>query len=705
MTDLKALFPAGSSSILDINQDAYLILNQDWEILYLNNNAAQVLRISREKALNVNLWDQFPELASNFFKQFVAASNKKEIAQFEGWYPPTEQWFEITVYPDQQVNTICIKDITSTKKTLESMRQTELRWRLLFESVVDVILVIDERGIILNCNPAIEKIFGYTQQEIVGRNITILMQDADQHQHDNHLHRYLRTNNSAIIGVGREVLGRNKQGEELILELSISEIHIANHRQFVGVLRDVTARRKAEQEIKHLNSDLELRVAQRTEQLEKVNLKLEHLALYDSLTNVANRELFRRRLKEGIEGAFKYDQQLSLIVMDLNHFKPVNDTLGHHAGDLLLKEVALRGKSVVRESDTFARFGGDEFAVILNRANSKDAISVARKLVSALGEKYLIAGHEVFSGASLGIATYPEHGTTEDLLLKNADTAMYHAKREKNDYCLYNSNIATNNPKLINLVSEFETALEKGELDLHYQPIIDLKNKQVCGIEALLRWYHRENGILGPHLLLNLAQEKKLSQQLSEWVIDKALTQLCQLHKLGYDLVLRININTNTFYDNIFANEIQKKLAASHINHRSIVFEISETNIISNTADAMESLNRLHDLGVSLSVDDYGKGNSSLAYISQFPVKEIKLDPTLVNKLLEHPQNLIIESTINLAHQLGFSVVAEGVTNTKIQNELIKLRCDLAQGYYFSQPLPLNELIDWLGKHQELSFK
>lgn len=415
--------------ILDNCEAGYLLLDRDWNIHYANTIAQTILQFSWENSAAVTLWDAVPELTSSFFKHFQQAKAGNEH-EFQGYFPPSNAWLTFKSQLIDSQLLVSFTDSTDLKRELERLEQGELYWQRLFDSVIDVIIVTDQTGTILRANPALSKVYGYQPEEILGENISVLMGGHDRIHHDAYMKNYRRTSRSKIIGVGREVNGLHKNGQELVLELAINEVFVADKRHFVGVLHDVTERKRNEERIITLNTELEERVEERTAQLLVLNSELERLALHDPLTKLANRSLYHKQLKTTFDHAKRENIAFSLIIIDLNKFKEINDTLGHHVGDLLLKAVAARIQENVRESDMVARLGGDEFAIILEKTTERGARTVAEKIHQSFESPFELDTRYLNCGCSIGIAIYPIHGkTTEDLSMR-ADFAMYHAKHK-----------------------------------------------------------------------------------------------------------------------------------------------------------------------------------------------------------------------------------------------------------------------------------
>jgi diguanylate cyclase len=423
----------------------------------------------------------------------------------------------------------------------------------------------------------------------------------------------------------------------------------------------------------------------------------QHQALHDPLTRLPNRELFADRVGQAIRTADRQLRPAALLLLDLDRFKDVNDTLGHHHGDLLLNEVATRLAGVLRQVDTVARLGGDEFAVLLPDATADGAVAVAQKVRSALHQPLTLDGVGLDLDASIGIAVYPDHGGDAAELLQHADVAMYAAKQTHAGFVVYDPAVDQHSPKRLALLGGLRRALERDELVLHYQPKADLHTGQVLGAEALVRWQHPTHGLLGPGEFIPLAERTGLIHPLTRWVLDAALRQAAEWRQAGNHLSMAVNVSTRSLLDRDFPDHVADRLAAWQVPAASLVLEVTESAVMADPALALEILSRLHALGVGLALDDFGTGYSSMAYLKALPVDELKVDRSFVGQMATSTSDaVIVRSTIDLGHNLGLHVVAEGVENQATWEELAALGCDTAQGYHLGRPMPAAELERWL---------
>jgi len=426
--------------------------------------------------------------------------------------------------------------------------------------------------------------------------------------------------------------------------------------------------------------------------------KILDLAYQDPLTGLPNRVLFSDRVEQSIVQAAKLGQSFALMIMDLDRFKLVNDTLGHHMGDLLLREVGARlSATLARKRDLVARLGGDEFAVLLPETDREGAEGVARRMMAALDAQFTIDGHSVDVGASIGIVGYPIHGEDLNTLMRRADVAMYTAKRGNRGCAVYNAEDDQHSPARLSLMSDLRRAVENSELMLHYQPKVDLSNYSVKYVEALVRWNHPERGFIPPDHFIPFAEQTGYIKVLSRWVINEALRQCAAWRADGVEISVSINVSARDLLHAELPEYFERLMRKYEISPEWIWIEITESAVMDDPVNAMLTLDRLHELGLRLSIDDFGTGYSSLAYLKRLPVDEIKIDKSFIlNMSNDKDDMVIVRSTIDLGHNMGLKVVAEGVETEDVMQQLATLSCDLVQGFHVSRPLPAAKFVEWL---------
>jgi len=422
-----------------------------------------------------------------------------------------------------------------------------------------------------------------------------------------------------------------------------------------------------------------------------VSLAKEHQALHDGLTGLPNRAYFRDRADHAVSQARRDGTRVALMLVDLDRFKEVNDTLGHHMGDKLLRELGPRLQAAIGEGDLVARLGGDEFGVLL--AGVGDDLGVCERAAAILRticEPVIVSDLSLEIGASIGIAFYPDHGAHADTLIQRADVAMYVAKGLGDRWSVYSPSLDQHSPMRLALVSDLR----------HYQPKVSVSTGKSAGVEALVRWNHPVHGLIEPIDFISVAEQTGLIRNLTEFVLDEALAQLARWRSDGLDLTVAVNVSARVLHDTDFPALVALMLADHDIPGQRLVLELTESMIMADPERSIRALSELRALGLELSVDDYGTGHSSLAYLKRLPINEIKIDKSFITHIADDTNDdLITGSTIDLGRRLGLRVVAEGVESNEALVRLRHLGCDLAQGYYFSRPLPADKLQPWLDRN------
>ncbi|MBI4492864.1 MAG: EAL domain-containing protein [Chloroflexi bacterium] len=554
---------------------------------------------------------------------------------------------------------------------------SEQRVRTLYQAMACGVLVWDASGRIIDANTVAEQLLGARLDQM------------HAHTPDNPLWRVAREDGSDLPATERPALlalGTRRPVRDVTLRVTrpdgearwllvCSTPVLGEDGEVVQVASsfvDITARKRMEE-------------------------ALEHHALHDVLTELPNRTLLHDRLRQAILAARRDNTSLALLAMDLDRFHEINDALGHRAGDVVLQQVGQRLRATLRASDTVARLDGDEFAALLPGTSAEGATLAAGKLLRALEQPCVVERHRLDIGASVGIALYPEHGEAAETLLRQAEVALYVAKRAASSYAVYAPEQDQYSPSRLGLVGELRQAIEQGQLRLHYQPKVGLKSGRVVGVEALVRWQHPERGLVPPDQFIPLAEQTGLIKPLTEWVLGTALRQCQAWHRAGLELAMAVNLSMRNLHDPQLPDAIAELLAASGVPPAWLELELTESVVMADPVRAMESLRRLCAMGVRIAIDDFGTGYSSLGYLKRLPVGQLKVDRSFVRDMAVDQNSLaIVRATIELGHTLDLEVVAEGVEDRSTWDLLIALGCDLAQGYYLSRPLPAAELECWL---------
>jgi len=552
-------------------------------------------------------------------------------------------------------------------------------YRLLFDANPAPMWVYDCDTLrFLAVNDAALDHYGYTREEFLGMTIADIRPVEDVPRMLEAADQARTTGRSAVA----TWLHRKKDGTLIHVEVGGSALAFGGRRAQIILARDVTYER-----------ELAEAVRVREEALTK-------LALSDPLTGLANRALLLDRLQQALLKQDRVDTLVAVLFIDLDRFKAVNDTLGHAAGDQLLLRIAARFRSLLRPTDTIARHGGDEFVVMCeDLASPERAIEIAERLLGAVSEPVLVDGHEIKSSASIGIAVAEADNrkATPDSLLRDADTAMYEAKEVgRNRYAVFHPGIRARNLAKLQRAEELGLALERNELRVFFQPVVDLADESVAEVEALVRWEHPTLGLLGPGEFIRVAEETGLVVPLGEWVLREACRELARGYGIfaGEHVRLSVNLSARQLAEPGLVDVVRAVLDETGVAPHRLCLEITESVLMDDIEQATDALLGLKRLGVRLAIDDFGTGYSSLSYLGRYPVDVLKIDRTFVSGLATDPAaTVIVSAAINLAHALGLSVVAEGVESEDALITLRALRCDRAQGYYWSRPLPAHELL------------
>lgn len=581
-------------------------------------------------------------------------------------------------YPDASNN----KTIHSVlEQESNGVREQERQLRLfahIFDSVNEGIIVTDADKNMLFINPAFSTITGYSANDLIGKNLNLLhlglMDDAFNHD-------TWRSINEIGSWKG-EVVGRRKNNENYAEFLSISTMknELGEVSYYIGVFSDISERKAAEE-----------RVA--------------YVVLHDSLTNLPNGLLLQDRLVHAICHAGRENHKVAVMCLDLDHFKVINDMLGHLAGDKLLQEVARRISNVSRVSDTVSRRGGDEFVILLPDLKSvEDAAAIAAKLINAISDLCMIDGNEIKITTSIGISIFPEDGCDGECLIKHADAAMYHAKKNGRDnYQFFTNEMIQLAFERMSIERKLRHALECQEFCLHYQPQVDLRSGRIIGVEALLRWNNPETGMIPPGYFIPIAEENGLIIPIGEWVLREACRQNSEWRMLGLpEINMAVNLSAVQFRQNNFGEMIKAILCEYGLDPSALELEITEGAVMHNAEVSIALLLELKAMGLKLSVDDFGTGYSSLSYLKRFPIDKLKIDQSFVRDIVVDSDDAVIVSTIiNMARTLKLKVIAEGVETAEQLSFLKRQECDEVQGYYFNKPMTPEKISKLLASGHE----
>lgn len=455
----------------------------------------------------------------------------------------------------------------------------------------------------------------------------------------------------------------------------------------------LTAKEESLDELARVNEELEERVHFRTLELAELNAEMAHQAMHDPLTGLPNRLLIHERIAHAIAQARRLDGEVAILMLDLNNFKDINDTLGHAYGDELLQQVARRLPSTLRESDTVGRLGGDEFAIVLPSANVDEAAMVAQKISDCLDEGFVVEEQPLAVTASIGGAVYPDHGTDHSTLLRCADIAMYISKQRKSSFTAYDKVHDQHSPQRLSLVVDLRNAIEQNEIELYYQPIVDLRTGKVTMAEALLRWEHSSLGAVAPAEFVPIAENVGLINSLTSWVLESAIRQCSDWRRAGYQVRVSVNLSARNLIDPGLPGRLSGLISRYGVPAEAIRLEVTESAIMANPNRIYEIINHENLSGMSVAIDDFGTGYSSLSYLKKLPVTDVKIDRTFIVDMPDSDDDkMIVQAVIDLAHNLGHRVVAEGIENSRILEYLMRMKCGYGQGYLFSKAVRASEL-------------
>jgi diguanylate cyclase (GGDEF)-like protein/PAS domain S-box-containing protein len=535
--------------------------------------------------------------------------------------------------------------------------------RQLVDNSFDAIVTFGADGKVLSYNCAAERIFGVAAPEVIGGPLRELLPD----QQNGSFKTF------AQAGGIHELEARHGSGRRFPVEATFSRMQVDEKWVGIAILRDVTERKLQEAE-------------------------LERMALHDALTGLPNRTLLHDRIEQAIRNAQRARDQMAVLLLDLDRFKDVNDTLGHQVGDLLLTEVGPRLQQPLRSSDTVARLGGDEFAILLlGPTDLEMACRVAERVVEALRRPFAIQDLTLEVGISIGVALYPEHGATASELLQHADVAMYAAKRDQLGFVVYSPESDTNSVRQLTLTGELRRAIEDDQLVLAFQPKIHAQTAELAGVEALIRWLHPEHGAIPPNEFIHSAEQTGLIKPLTLWVLNAALRALQSWQEHGFEFGVAVNLSVKSLHDPQLPDVIRLLLQSWEQRPELLTFEITESALMADPATALKVLARISEIGCRLSLDDFGTGYSSLAYLQKLPIDELKIDRSFVVAMTSDDNAaVIVRSVVQLAKGLGLGVVAEGVETEQAFTWLRSLGCEHVQGFLFGPAMGGDELRRWL---------
>jgi len=610
--------------------------------------------------------------------EFVRVVDSQQPREFEFHFEPLDRHFHVRAYATQADHFATIfEDITARKKTEETTRIMAT----VFSNSNEAILITDAHNRIIAVNAAFERLTGYEADEVIGQDPKVLSTGNTPPETYRAMWQSLKERG----GWQGELLDRRKNGETFPKWLSISVVRDATGQvaNYIGSFIDISERKASEERVRHL-------------------------AHHDALTGLPNRFSLQERLAQALGFAARNRKMLALMMIDLDNFKTINDTLGHQTGDRLLIEVAQRLLQAVRASDIVARLGGDEFVVVLPDIDvPADAAHVAEKILETVERPCAVDGQELRTSPSIGICLYPTDAASSDDLMKNADVAMYHAKAQgRANYQFFTAELQQATLARIAIENDLRASLDAGHFELHYQPQLDLRTGRISGVEALLRWRHPERGLVAPADFIPVAEETGLIMPLGDWVLREACRQLAVWQAAGIEGIrMSVNLSASQFLDPQLALRIAEILGENAVAAAMLDLEVTESMSMRSPADTVALMDALTQQGMSLSIDDFGTGYSSMAYLKMFPIRTLKIDRSFVSDIETDPNDAqICDVTVLLAHKLGLETVAEGVETPEQLKFLLSIGCERIQGFLISRPLPAAEVAPFIRAHQPLDW-
>jgi diguanylate cyclase (GGDEF)-like protein/PAS domain S-box-containing protein len=558
----------------------------------------------------------------------------------------------------------------------KKMHELAQQNQAMLDNMMDGLICINIHGVVESINPAAATMFGYTQAEVMGNNVSMLMPEPHHSHHDGYLKHFQQGGEARIIGHPRELEGKRKDGSIFPITLAVTQTHYANHRVFIGVIRDITRLRHDESEIRRL-------------------------AFYDDLTGLPNRRLLLDRLRHAMLTSQRTGLHGAVLLLDLDHFKQINDTMGHDVGDELLRQTSMRLQSRLREGDSVARLGGDEFAILLENLSQHDheaarqAETIAKKVLDALTIPYQLGASTHQISTSIGIVAFVEERDAINDLLKKADVAMYQAKSAgRNTVRFFDPAMQELADAYVTLKQAMQQGIIARQFVLHYQIQVDCA-RQITGVEALIRWHHPEQGMMAPGAFIPLAEESGLILPLGQWVLEEACRQLVawSAHPVQSGWSISVNVSASQFAHPDFVAHVHTALRTTGAPPGKLKLELTESMLVTDADTVIAKMKAILAAGIQFSLDDFGTGYSCLSYLKRLPLAQLKIDQSFVRDiLLDASDAMIVHTILALGHNLNMQVIAEGVETAQQVHLLEEIGCDRFQGYFFGRPCPPEQL-------------
>jgi len=670
------------SIIEESNHEIYIVDKENYQYLYVNQKALNNLGYTHEEIYSMTLLDINKSLPITAIKMIEkrliesgSTSNRTIHTRKDGTTYPVQSYIQRRYYRGKKVGIIFDVNISKLVEIEEKQRQQAQ----ILEQIQDSVISTNLEGIITHWNHGAFAIHGYTAEEMIGKHIHMLYPEKE-HQKIQWIQQQV-----LLHGVYQDQITKITKNGDLIYTNITASVLKNDAGDIIGITRysqDITQKKEIEDQLKI--------------QTQLLNFQ----AYHDALTKLPNRALFDDRLQQSITHAHRHNEKFALLFIDLDNFKQINDTLGHHYGDEVLKIVAKRLSTCLCEEDTLSRVGGDEFTLLRqNLETSESASKIATNIIQVLKPKIVLDGHTLHITASIGISLYPKDSILKNDLLKYADTAMYKAKDEgRNNYQFYSSEMTRLAFEKAVMESALHRAVDENQFVVYYQPQVDVRDNSIVGIEALVRWNHPEMGLILPDKFITLAEESSFIQELDNYVMLQAMTDIQQLYAMGLNPgILSLNLSIKQLMNHHFLQTLTETISRTNFNVQWLEFEITESQMMRDPMRSIEILQTISDMGIRISIDDFGTGYSSLAYLKKLPVNKLKIDQSFIQDLPEDEEDAAItKAVIALAKSLKLSLIAEGVEKHEQIEYLMKHECYLIQGYYYSKALSKEDITTYI---------
>jgi diguanylate cyclase (GGDEF)-like protein/PAS domain S-box-containing protein len=702
--ELSAILDTASIGIAVVRNRAFVRCNRRFEELF-DIEPGTLVGLSARRLFDSD--EEFERIGEQVYSEFAAGKvhhREQQHRRRDGklsWLRVSGSVFDASNPHSGSV--WLTEDFTATREAEDRAHQAYDEQQIIFDNAAVGILFARDR-MVQRCNRRLAEIFGYAPEELSGRSTRVFyLTEEDYQRHGTELLPVV-TGGGTYVG---ELRVRHRDGHAFWVRATGRRVTgQAESVDLTWIFEDVTERHQAEEALLRAHEELEQRVVERTAELASANSQLQeevfermqaeqriwHVAHHDSLTGLPNRALLHDRLQQALAKAQRSRHRVAVMFLDLDRFKSVNDSLGHAVGDELLKYVAARLTGVVRAVDTVSRLGGDEFVIVLEEAGSPDdVVQVAEKIIGALAPEVSIGGHKLRATPSIGISVFPDDAVEAFALMKNADTAMYHAKAAgRNNFQFFARKMNEQATHFFTLENKLRHAIEAGQLLLHYQPLINWPRRMVCGAEALVRWKDPDQGMIQPAEFIPIAEETGLIVPVGEWVLGAALRQNRLWQQQGRPLLpVSVNLSPRQFREKDLVTTLRRILADTGQPARLLELEITESTLMHDIEETRARLEEIAAMGVRLSIDDFGTGYSSLSYLKRFPVHKLKIDQSFIRDLTtDRDDAAIVNAIVGLARSLGLDILAEGVETREQLVSLVGLGCEHFQGNLFSPPLP-----------------